>query len=77
MSDLCLLFVPLSSAFFLQPLYQVKTGFVLKIICVLVANASVNTLGIWIFDAGTFPSWLNNTATAMPDLNNTAATTLA
>ncbi|XP_022086475.1 solute carrier family 13 member 5-like [Acanthaster planci] len=43
---------------------MVKTGFVLNILCILVANASVNTLGRWIFDVGTFPDWANVNVTA-------------
>ncbi|XP_033631907.1 solute carrier family 13 member 5-like isoform X1 [Asterias rubens] len=44
---------------------MVKTGFVLNVICVLVANASVNTLGVLIFDVGNVPPWLNTTDASM------------
>ncbi|XP_022086477.1 solute carrier family 13 member 5-like [Acanthaster planci] len=43
---------------------MVKTGFILNVICVLVANASINTLGMWIFDVGTFPDWAKVNVTA-------------
>ncbi|XP_022086471.1 solute carrier family 13 member 5-like isoform X2 [Acanthaster planci] len=43
---------------------MVKTGFMLNVICVFVANASINTLGMWIFDVGTFPDWAKVNVTA-------------
>ncbi|XP_038055633.1 solute carrier family 13 member 5-like [Patiria miniata] len=44
---------------------MVKTGFILNVICVLIANACVNTFGMWIFDVGNFPDWANVNITAI------------
>ncbi|XP_072040282.1 Na(+)/citrate cotransporter-like [Amphiura filiformis] len=55
---------------------MVKAGIVLNVLCILVSNASINTLGVWIFDVKTFPDWAKELATtATPEvlLNVTAA----
>ncbi|KAJ8047514.1 Solute carrier family 13 member 3 [Holothuria leucospilota] len=49
-------------------LIHAKTGFMLNIICVLVANLSINTFGIWIFDVKAYPSWADSAATTVPTI---------
>ncbi|XP_072039412.1 uncharacterized protein [Amphiura filiformis] len=36
---------------------MVKTGFILNIVCILVSNLCLNTLGVWIYDVKTYPDW--------------------
>ncbi|XP_071505890.1 Na(+)/citrate cotransporter-like [Diadema antillarum] len=38
-----------------------KAGLMMNIVCVLVSNLSLNTLGVWVFDVNTFPDWANGT----------------
>ena len=41
---------------------QAKAGFVMNILCILVSNLSLHTLGVWVFDVKSFPAWANATA---------------
>ncbi|PIK60767.1 putative solute carrier family 13 member 5 [Apostichopus japonicus] len=48
-----------------------STGLMLNILCVLVANFTINTFGVWIFDVKTFPAW------AADDMTTIAPTSAA
>lgn len=42
-----------------------RTGFILNIVCVLVANFTINTFGTWIFDVKSYPDWADPLVTTV------------
>ena len=44
---------------------QIRVGFILNIICLLVLTVSINTLGLAMFDLHTLPQWANITIAAV------------
>ncbi len=51
---------PLHSDYIFCSFQQVKTGFLMNILCVLVLTLGVNTWGYAYFHLGTLPTWANN-----------------
>ena len=42
--------------------FQVKVGLAIDVMCVLVCNLMINTLGVALFDVKNFPQWANTSA---------------
>lgn len=54
----------------LHALFQVRTGFLMNLMGVLLLNLAINTWAQTIFQLGTFPDWAHNHSATVTELSS-------